>query len=47
MEMAELGMVCPEYREIISKIKSRVDIESLPSKHILKMFVRKKRVRLR
>ena len=43
MEMAELGMICPEYRKIINKIKERVDVEKLPSNHILKHFVRKKK----
>ena len=36
MEMAELGMVCPECREIINKIMEGVDVTKLPSHHILK-----------
>ena len=43
MEMAELGIVCPEYKEIINQIQSGVYIETLPSDHILKQFVRKKK----
>ena len=43
LEMAELGVVCPEYREIIKKLKEGVDVEKLPSDHILKQFVRKKK----
>ena len=41
LEMAELGVVCPEYREIINKIKEGVDVEKLSSDQILKQFVRK------
>ena len=43
MEMAEFCIICPEYREMISKIKSGVNIYSLPSEHILKQFVRKQK----
>ena len=39
--MAELGVVDPEYKELINDIKSRVKVESLPGNHILRHFVGK------
>ena len=44
MEMTELEIVCPEYREIINKIKEGVDVEKIPNNHILKQFARKKKI---
>ena len=41
--MAELGMVDPEYKDLINDIKSRVNVDSLPGKHILSQFVRKRK----
>ena len=43
LEMAELGLHCPEYNEIINKIKEGVKIKELPNDHILHQFVRKKK----
>ena len=43
LEMAEVGLHCPEYNEIINKIKEGVDVKHLPKEHILHQFVRKKK----
>ena len=43
LEMAEVGLHCPEYNEIINKIKEGVKIKELPKEHILHQFVRKKK----
>ena len=43
LEMAELGLHCAEYNEIINKIKEGVNMKDLPSDHILHQFVRKKK----
>ena len=43
LEMSEVGLHCPEYNEIINKIKVGVNIKELPSDHILHQFVRKKK----
>ena len=43
LEMAEVGLHCPEYNEIINKIKEGVKIKNLSTEHILHQFVRKKK----
>ena len=43
LEIAELGLHCAEYNEIIKRINEGVDVKDLPSDHILKQFVRKKK----
>ena len=43
LEMAEVRLHCPEYNEIINKIKEAADIKNLPSDHILHQFLRKKK----
>ena len=44
IDMAELGMVCPEYKELPNDIKSGIEVESPPSDHILRQFVRKTKI---
>ena len=43
LEMAEVGLHCAEYNEIINKIKEGVNVKDLPSDNILHQFVRKKK----
>ena len=41
IEIAELGVVIPEYRDLINNIKSGVKVDSLPCNRILRQLVRK------
>ena len=43
LEMAEVGLHCPEYNEIINKLKEGGIIKDLPTEQILHQFARKKK----